>query len=222
MIASSEQRNRERFFSLMGYHLKRLYRFVCQEIDCFEAVGDLLPGELAPGDVVDAMLLRAYREYLTEPALRNLSGWLIRLAKEQLEAQVRALNAARESPVLIEEIPAAPLQQAASTQGEEILYFGEPEEDLILEDAVPGLDVPTPDHQAEAKELRVCVREALRFMPRDWRRALLLHHAEGFEGAELAEAVGRPESEMGHVLEQSRDYLRERLVEAGCHFNTAA
>jgi RNA polymerase sigma factor (sigma-70 family) len=222
-LAASEERNREMFFSMMGQHLKRLYRFVRQEIGYFESVGDLVPGELTPGDVVDAMLVRAYREFITEPARRNLRGWLIRLAREQLERDVKGLWAARENSVHIEEdIPETPPQEEVSTLGEEILYYYEPEEDLKLEDAIPDVTVPTPEQVVEAKELRACVREALNRMPRDWRRALLLHHVERLEGAELAEAVGRQEPEMERMVEQARDYLREQLVEAGCHFTTAA
>ncbi len=43
-----EQCNRENFFPLISQHLPGLYRFVRDELAYFEAVGDLLPGELTP------------------------------------------------------------------------------------------------------------------------------------------------------------------------------
>jgi ATP-dependent Lon protease len=55
----SEQHNRERFFSSASQHLDRLYEFVRHQLAYFEAAGDLMPGELTPEDVVDAVLLRA-------------------------------------------------------------------------------------------------------------------------------------------------------------------
>jgi len=223
MNTSSEERSRETFFSLMSKHLKQLYHFVRQEIGCFEAVGDLVTGEVTAEDVVDAVVLRAYREFVTEPSGRRVRGWLIRLAREQLETEVRRLKEERERSVQIEEdLAETPPQEEVSTLGEEILYFYEPEEDLKLEDVIPDLAVPTPEQEMETRELRSCVKASLTHMPREWRRTLMLHHIEGFEGAELAEAVGRPESELQHMLEQARNYLRERLVEAGCHFTTAA
>jgi RNA polymerase sigma factor (sigma-70 family) len=220
--AAPAQPDREMLSSLVNQHLKTLNRFVRHELAHFQAAGDLLPGDLTPEDVVDATLLRAYREFGKRgPAGHEISGWLIGLAREHLEAEVRRLKSERESTVHIEEdIPETPPQEQAATLGEEILYFYEPEEDLKLEDVIPDLTMPTPEQVLERKELRSCVNAALATMPRDWRRALLLYQVEGLAGAVLAEAVGRPAPEVPRILEQARNYLRQRLVESGCLLET--
>jgi RNA polymerase sigma factor (sigma-70 family) len=216
----ADQLDREKFFSLVRQHLPQLRRFVRHEIAVAEAAGDLFPGELSLEDVVDAVLLRAYRQHVDEPSADKVAGRVIRLAREQLEADINELKSERADSVHIEEdIPETPPQEQASTMGEEILYFYEPEEDLKVEDIVPDLKMPTPEQEAESKELRACVRNAMAAMPPSWRRALILHHVEGLEGAELAEAVGESEHELPQILEQARQSVRRHLVASGCEFD---
>ena len=59
-------------------------------------------------------------------------------------------------------------------QGDEILDFYQPDEDLKVEDVLPGIEVPMPDEIAEIEKLRRCVRDTLSELPRDERRALTL------------------------------------------------
>jgi RNA polymerase sigma factor (sigma-70 family) len=214
--------NRQRFFSLIGRHLSGLYHVVRHELAYREAVGDLLPGEVAVEDVVDAVLLSAYREFVKEPPARRLGGWLIERARKYLAAEVKRSRSERKRTVHIEEdVPETPPQQFVSTLGDEILDFHEPDEDLRLEDIVPDLTVPTPEQETVAAELRQCVDEALAGLPSTWRRAVLLRHINGLAGAALAGALGRPEAETDRMLDHARAYLRQRLVESGCAFQGA-
>jgi DNA-directed RNA polymerase specialized sigma24 family protein len=75
-----------------------------------------------------------------------------------------------------------------STLGDEILDFYQPDEDLKLEDIVSDIEVPTPEQSVEAKELQKLVRSLLAQMPREWRRALLLHYVGWRPEAEVAKA----------------------------------
>jgi RNA polymerase sigma factor (sigma-70 family) len=212
-----ERRNRETFFSLISPYLPRLYRFVRHELAYLQAMGDLLPDDLTPEDVVDSVVLRAYREFLKDPTGRNIKGQLIRLAREYIEAEAKRRRSERESSIPKElDIPETPPAEWVTTLGEEIFYFYQPEEDLKLEDVVPDLDVPTPEEETERREMWRCVNSALVKMPRAWRLALLLSQVDELAGAELAEAIGKPEPETQRILEQARNYLRQKLVEAGC------
>lgn len=211
------QCSREVFFGLVGPHVKRLYHFVRHVLAYREAIGDLQPGELSADDVVDAILVRAYQEFVTHPPRRTLKRWLIALAREQLAADVRRLVSWHErTPVRTEDdVPDTPPEEFVSRLGEEILDFYEPEEDLKVEDIVPDLDLTTPDERAETDELRWCVESALAGLPREWREVLLLHHVEGLSGAELARVTGKSPAELDRILDQARSYLRQRLVESG-------
>jgi RNA polymerase sigma factor (sigma-70 family) len=219
VAAPDEQGYREIFFSLARRQLKRLYQFVRHQLAYFESVGDLIPGELTQEELVDAVLLRAYREFVKDPAGREMKNWLVELAREQLEAEVRRLKSERERTVHIEEdIPETPPTEEVSTLGEEILDFHQPDEDLKLEDVIPDLKFPTPEQIAETKELRRCVNTALAGLPEQWRQALWLRHGEGLTGTKLAKAIGKPEPEIERTLEYTLQYVRQRLVELGCQF----
>ncbi len=216
----SERRTRESFLSLIGEHLDRLYQFVGHELAYFEALGDLGRAELTTQEVVDDVLLRAYDEFRRHAgALEVTRGWLLRLAIEQIESAVRRSRTERARSVHIEDdVPETPPAEWVSTLGDEILDFYEPDEDLKLEDLVPDLHVPTPEQEAERGELRQCVNAALSGMPRAWRRAVLLRHVDGLTGTELAKALGMSADEARRILENAREYLRQRLVESGRSF----
>ena len=205
---------------MAGQHLERLYEFVRHRLAYFESLGDLAPGELAAEDVVDAVLLRAYHEFVKEPAGREILSWLIELATERLRSEVKRLKSERNRKVRIEEdIPETPPIEEVSTLGDEILDFYQPDEDLKLEDIFPDVEISTPEEMTAAKEeLLRCVNASLAAMPKEWRRALRLRHAEGFTDAELADALHKAEPEIERILEYARQHLRQSLIESGCTF----
>ncbi|HEX9444365.1 MAG TPA: sigma-70 family RNA polymerase sigma factor [Candidatus Binatia bacterium] len=224
MTAPSEEHgNREAFLSAAGRHLKELYAFVRRQLSYRESLGDLAPGELAVEDVVDAALIRAYREYAKQPPGDDLADRLKRLAARQIENEIRRLRPERERAVHVEEdVPETPPEEEVRDLGEGILYFYQPDEDLKAEDVLPDLRVPTPEQAAEALELRECFRKALAALPRDWREALRLRYVVGLSGASLAKALRRSERESERIVEEAAHYLRQRLLESGCEFNPAA
>lgn len=218
--AQSEEQKREQLFSLLSPHLNRLEEFVRHQIAYFESVGDLVPGELTPEEVVDAVALRAVRELARGHKEPEIGSWLIQLASAQLHTHINRSSAERDTTVHIEEdIPDTSPEEEIITQGEEILDFYQPDEDLKLEDIFPDQDVSTPEEMAAAKEeLLHCVNAALAGMPEQWRRALRLRHAGGLTDAELAEALEESEPEIERILEYAREHLRQHLIEAGCTF----
>lgn len=119
------------------------------------------------------MTLRAYREFVKQPADRNMSDWLTELANEHLRREVKRLKFERNCTVHIEEdIPETPPAEEVTTLGEEILDFYQPDDDSKLEDIFPDDDVSTPEDFVAAKEeLLHCVNAFLAGMPREWRRA---------------------------------------------------
>jgi RNA polymerase sigma factor (sigma-70 family) len=221
MVASPaprEQRSRELFFELVGPHLTRLHHLVRHLLRYREATGDLRAGEVAPEELVDAVVVRAYREFVRHPPPgRPLKRWLVGLAREEVARELRRRKSwdARTPVHTEDDVPETPPEEAVSRLGEEILEFYEPEEDLRVEDVVPDLDLVGPEEQAESDELRWSVDAALAGLPREWREIVLLHHVEGLSGAELARVAGKSTDEVEHVLELAREYLRQRLVESG-------
>ncbi len=144
---------------------------------------------------------------------------MIRLALDQVDAEVTRLKTEHAGTVRIEEdIPETPPEQEVSTLGDEILDFYQPDEDLKIEDVLPDLDALTPEDETEAKELRSLVRRALAEMPREWRRALLLRDLKGRSRAEITRAMGKSELEIDRMVQFASGYLRGKIAEAGFHF----
>ena len=63
--ATSAEVARVGFFLHLRRHLRALYRFVRHELSYRVNAGDLLAGELTAEDVVDAVVLRAYGDFMS-------------------------------------------------------------------------------------------------------------------------------------------------------------
>ena len=212
----------ETFSNLVSRHYERLWHYVRHMIAYHEARGDLVPGDLRPEEVVDAAMVRAHRLYRETPPV-SVRRWLVRLAREELEREVRRRREAQTGVISAERrVPQVPPREEVTTLGEEILYFHEPEEKWKVEDILPDLSVPRPDQEVESRELRSCVRTALQQLPLEVRQALVLRYVDDFDGEDLAEAMGRPEPEIRRVLREGREELRSKLQEAGCRFMSEA
>jgi RNA polymerase sigma factor (sigma-70 family) len=118
--------------------------------------------------------------------------------------------------VAIEEyVPGTPPKEAVVTLGDEIFDFYQPDEDLKLEDLVPDANVPTPEQILESRDLQRYVNQTLARMPKAWRDAFVLHHAEGLSLGEVAAVTGQPQPEVRRHLEHAHEFLRQKIAESG-------
>jgi RNA polymerase sigma factor (sigma-70 family) len=211
----AEERERELFSTLAERHLKNLYNFVRREIAYYLAAGDLPPGEITTEDLVDATLLQAYREFVKDRARREIRNWLIGLAVERVDAEVKRSKAERAGVHIEEDITETPPAEEVSTLGDEFMDFYQPDEDQKLEDIIPDMTAPTPEQILESRELQRYINRTLATLPRVWRRAFALHYVGGLSVAEVARMTRGAESEVERHLEYAREYLSQRLREDG-------
>jgi RNA polymerase sigma factor (sigma-70 family) len=211
----AEERERELFSTVAERHLKNLYNFVRREIAYYLATGGLLPGEITAEDMADATLLQAYGEFVEKPARREIRSWLIGLAVERVDAEVKRSKAERAGAHIEEDIPEAPPTEEVPTPGDEIMDFYQPDEDQELENIIQDMTAPTPEQVLESHELRRYINRTLATLPRFWRRAFALHYVGGMPAAEIARMTNHTEPEVERDLEHAREYLRQRLLEAG-------
>ncbi len=210
------------FFPLVEPHMGALRNVAGRVLRYVEARGDLPQNALELDDVVDAALARAYDKFAKERVPENIRSRLIRFALDEIKAAVKRFKTERERTVHIEEeIPETSPAEEVSTLGDEILDFYQPDEDLKVEDVVPDIEAPTPDEIAETEELRRCVRDTLRELPRDERRALTLRYIVGLRGNELANSLRKPEEEVRRLLDGAQTHLRQKLVASGCILKTS-
>jgi len=184
---------------------------------------DLPRNALEDDDVGVAALACDYEMVATGHVGEMIRGRPICFALDEIKAAVKRFKTERERTVHIEEdIPETSPTEEVSTLGDEILDFYQPDEDLKVEDVVPDIDMPMPDEIAEIEELRRCVRDTLRELPRDERRALTLRYIVGLRGNELARSLRKPEEEVRRLLDGARTHLRQKLVASGCTLKTTS
>ena len=212
-----EKSEASRFFRLVSPHIQKLTDFVRHVLIHAQARGDLALGEVAAEDIVDAVLIRAYNQFAKEPNLDSeaIPGRLIRYAIQEIEAEIKWAQSNRRRSVQ-EDIPETPPGEEGPTLSEDILDFYQPDEDLRPEDAIPDIEVPPPEEELERGELRKCVRAALKALPKEHRRALILRYVLGLSGRALEQALSRPRQEVERWLTEGRESLRKELTAAGC------
>src|SRR5205807_981874 len=99
--------------------------------------------ELEPEDVLDSTLLRAYDQFVKDPARGDIRRWLLQLALDQIDAEIRRVKQEHQ-----ENVPAP-----ADEEDEEIIKLYQPNDLLNLENMVPDLLVPSPEEEMERSEL---------------------------------------------------------------------
>src|SRR5262249_43716331 len=80
---------------------------------------------------------------------------------------------------------------------------------------IPDMRAPTPEQVLESRELQRYINRTLATLPRVWRRAFALHYVGGMPVAEIARMTKHTEPEVERHLDHAREYLRQRLLEAG-------
>src|SRR5262245_19374082 len=149
----AEERERELFSTLAERHLKSLYNFARREIAYYLATGDPPGGRITAEGVADGSMLQAYREFVKGPAWREIRRWLIGLAVEKVEAEVKRSKAERAGGVqIVEDIPEIPPAEEVSSLGDEIMDFYQPDEDQKLEDIIQDMTATTPEQILERRE----------------------------------------------------------------------
>lgn len=78
-----------------------------------------------------------------------------------------------------------------------------------------GRPLPTPEEILERGDLRDDITRTLAALPHTWRRVFVLHAVEGLALRDVARILGRSRAAVDADLNHAREYLRQRLVDAG-------
>jgi len=217
--AVTHDAGRQHLMLMMNEHLSELSEYVSHTLAATQAAGELTPDSLTTEDVVDDVILRAYREFARKPAGHQLGDRLRRLAKERIRSEIRRRRWERVHLIHIEQdVPEISPAEEAAQLGDELLHFYQAHEDLTVEDVVqdPGPAVPGDDPDDEQRALRRCVDVALAELPRLWRRMLVLQHVRRLTNARIARVLHLPEAEVSRTAVHALAFLRQRLLESGC------
>mgnify|MGYP005848916771 CR=1 FL=1 len=164
-----------------------------------DAVG-VDPGRLTVEEIVDEAFLAALRR----DGERLPSSRLLReTARAAIGREVSRQYATSQREVSLN-TPVVPAQHIAGVH---------PDEEFTLGDLLPDRTTPLPAQVAEADEFLACLDQAFAELPEAWREVFFLHAVDGHSPGIVADRLGVPVETIVHSLEQTREYLRARLLE---------
>lgn len=208
----------EDFRDAINRQLPRLCQYVEREIGYFLSTGELPVGAVRVEDIVDETVMRALTEYDARPPQLPLAGWLITLAKDVLDAQVRQNDASggemgREEARVEQQVAKVPPEHAGAAIEDEMYYWYQPDEDLRVEDIVADPHTRSPEEIAAQRQLQHDLDQMIAFLPKRWRDVFVLHMIEGFTMEQVALVTGVPREHVERDLRAARDFLRQRLTD---------
>ena len=202
-LTSVRAGDRAAFMALLERHINGLYRFAARELRYHEALGDLLPGEVLPEEIVDEEALRALRRAPRMPRQVSFKGWLRLLALRAIDDRVRRLRRQHT-------MEAVSLQQPVRTgqRGDE--YF-QLDYAPTWADVLPASTLP-PEQTVVLRETWQELELALNQLPPDQRLAFVLHAIEGVGYAEIAAITHQPRDAVKAAYHAAREALRQRFA----------
>ena len=185
------------WFDEISPHLDGLYDFAAKEIAYLHATDELLPDDIRPDELVDAVLVAAFEKQAGKPEDLDTPAWLHQLALDLLDEEAARSRRRRNTVSLESEIEDEDIDT-------EIYEFYQPDEILRLEDMI-GTPEGIPDEEAE--EIEEAALEALANLPKPWRRSAMLHHGVGFPEETVATILRTEKVRIGEMLESAERYL---------------
>ena len=192
--------------SYIDINLPRLQRFVERQIDYRESLGELLPDQVAPEDVVAEAIATALGDELEKPERIKIEPWLYRLTSEAIDR----MSVSDDGGGVV------PLERGHVTQNvlasdEARLQFHQPDERLLEEDTIPDGHAGNPEEMTARAELIAVVQLALRDAKRPDREVFILYAVEGFTEEEIATITNHTLEEVHASIRKARQHLQRAL-----------
>ncbi len=193
----------ESWFDSIKSHLDDLYHFAVHEITYLQAVGDLTSDDLLPDELVDAVIVSAFEKQNEKPGNLDTKAWLYQLAISILDKEIEQSRQRRKQISLETVIPDDDIDT-------NIYEFYQPDEVLKLGDLI-GVSEAIPDSEKDqAMVEQALAQPAMTNLPKDWRRAAMLHHGLGFSTDQVAAIMGMEQVAIEDLLKLAARFMADR------------
>src|SRR5450755_42016 len=192
--------------SYIDINLPRLQRFVERQIVYRESLGELLPDQVTPEDVVAEAIATALGDELEKPERIKIEPWLYRLSSEAIDRMAASDDGGG----------VVPLERGHGTQNvlasdEARLQFHQPDERLLEEDTIADDHAGNPEEMTARGELIAVVQLALHDAHRPDRVVFILYAVEGFTEEEIATITNHSLEEVHVSIRKARQHLQHAL-----------
>lgn len=180
-----------------------------RELHMRELEGDLPGEETTVADVLNEVVVRAWEQFPRRPETQPIALWLVGLVDDVLAQLGRPIGT--ESLDDACDPPTGDTREA--WRDEWIEQVGE-DETISLGDLVPGVEGAEvwDDYTADEKHLRLA--DLVTRLPRERRQAFVLHAADGFGTAEIADFQGRSEDTVLADIASARRAIKAHIEES--------
>ncbi len=195
--------NSESWFDSIKPHLDDLYHFAVHEITYLQAIGDLVADDMLPDELVDAVLVSAFEQQNEKPENLETKAWLYQLAIDILDKEIEESRQRRKQISLETVIPDEDIDT-------NIYEFYQPDEVLKLGDLI-GVSESVPESEKDqAMVEQTLAQPAMSSLPRDWRRAAMLHYGLGFSLAQVAAIMRMEQAAVEDLLKLAVRFMADR------------
>jgi RNA polymerase sigma factor (sigma-70 family) len=222
LLRHSTDKNKDEFFRQITPLLQPLKNYIERRLRSAYLFQELRTPIVTSDDLLDDVILEAYRKFETKPKDLTLEMWLYQIANRIVEGYIQRTaprDARRRSAESLRGRELRTLEElgqvTADTEGEPWLA-----EDLDdAEYQVPEVSAPTtdetPEERLEKKEQLQMVLDALSDVPQRDLAVFQLHAMEGFSPGEIAKIMNIPPNEVTEIVDRVRKTVLSRLNAAG-------
>lgn len=200
----------KRFADFFSSSYSRFYNYALREIRFRSYLGYTQPGTLEVTDILDEALLAAGHRfaggYSETEALRICYNEIRKMIEDHLQNDHTA-------PVPIEK----PIEPEDIDTDYQEYYL--PDEVILVEDILINPDSITPEQEFEYREIETRIDKLLAQLPSEWREVFILYSREDIPLRDIARNKNTSEVKIRQILEETRNFIRSRLDDAGFAWN---
>ena len=212
-----QSQRRAAFFDLLKPIIGVVRDHARRELDVLELEGLIPQGELSADDLVDDVLVRAWRLFPDRPTQVPLDLWLIELLHERFDA----LQHDFDRTTMSSQIEVADEHEDVLVDQDDPTEYEFWLERLFDEHVSDSFDELIPDESLhdvlddlDGEERAERIKRAVAKLPPRQRRTLLLYATEGYDADEIAMAQNRPVAEVESDIAAARQTIVEQLSPA--------